>query len=153
MSGACQPSSAEQQTKTKSDQAGVPLSVSDPKSQEESVMPNVIHVNHKQFASEVLNSDIPVVVDFYASWCAPCRALEPILALLSNEFEGQIKFVKVNSDEEPAIADEYEVSSLPTLIMIDEKGRNEGRYLGSHQETEIRLHLQKWLASHEVATQ
>lgn len=153
MSGACGPSSAERSIESTNEIENIPPNADLSNNERGDVMSKVIHVSKKQFESEVLGSDIPVVVDFYATWCPPCRALEPVLDRLAVEFAGQVKFVKVNSDEESELVDEYDVTSLPTLIMVDEQGRNEGRYLGSRQESEIRLHLQKWLAGHEVATQ
>lgn len=111
-------------------------------------MPRVVHVNQEQFESEVLSSDIPVVVNFHATDCASCRALSSVLDRLAVEFVRRIKFVKVNSDDEPGLTYDCGVMELPGLIMVDAEGRNEGQYLGTRQEDDIRLHLQKWLASH-----
>lgn len=75
-------------------------------------------INEEQFVSEVVESDIPVVVDFYASWCAPCKAISPILSKLSEEYEGKVKFVKIDTDENSDLASEYGVRSLPTLLFF-----------------------------------
>lgn len=76
------------------------------------------HFTKDTFESEVLQSSTPVLVDFYADWCGPCKMLSPILESLAPQFEGKIKIGKVNVDDEPAIAERYNVMSIPTLIAI-----------------------------------
>jgi thioredoxin len=75
-------------------------------------------LTYDDFVSEVLQSDLPVLVDFYADWCGPCRALAPVLAQLSAEFAGKAKIVKVNADHEPELAEYYQVQALPTLMLF-----------------------------------
>jgi len=75
-------------------------------------------LNEATFDREVLNSEIPVLVDFYAPWCGPCRMLAPALAALSRDFEGRVKFVKVNVDQAPALAQAYEITGVPTLMFF-----------------------------------
>ena len=70
------------------------------------------------FDSVVLNSDIPVLVDFWAEWCGPCRAIAPILEEISEDFESIIKIVKLNTDEESAIALKYGIKSIPSLFVF-----------------------------------
>lgn len=70
------------------------------------------------FESEVLNSDIPVLVDFWASWCGPCMMLSPVIAEIAEEFDGKIKVGKVNVDEENELAMQYRVASIPTLLLF-----------------------------------
>ena len=72
-------------------------------------------VTAANFEAEVLKSSLPVVVDFWAEWCGPCRAVAPILEEISNEYGTKIKIVKLNTDEEPSIAMKYGVSSIPTM--------------------------------------
>lgn len=72
-------------------------------------------VTTANFEAEVLKSSLPVVVDFWAEWCGPCRAVAPILEEISNEYGTKIKIVKLNTDEEPSIAMKYGVSSIPTM--------------------------------------
>lgn len=75
-------------------------------------------INADEFVSEVVDSSIPVVVDFYADWCGPCKAISPILTKLSEEYEGKVKFVKIDTDENSELASEYNVRSLPTLLFF-----------------------------------
>jgi len=72
-------------------------------------------VTEATFAAEVLQSNVPVLVDFWAEWCGPCRAVAPILEEISNEYAAKIKVVKLNTDENSAIAIKYGISSIPTL--------------------------------------
>lgn len=75
-------------------------------------------INTEDFEAEVVNSDIPVVVDFYAPWCGPCKAISPILQKLSEEYEGRVKIVKINTDENSDLASEYSIRSLPTIMFF-----------------------------------
>ncbi|MEO0327159.1 MAG: thioredoxin [Pseudomonadota bacterium] len=75
-------------------------------------------VDMENFQSDVLGSDVPVVVDFWAEWCGPCKAIGPSLEEISNEMDGQVKITKVNIDENPDIAAKYGVRSIPTLVLF-----------------------------------
>jgi len=77
-----------------------------------------VKVDNSNFQSAVLDSDIPVVVDFWAEWCGPCKAIGPALEEISDEMGDKIKITKVNSDENPEIAAKYGVRSIPTLILF-----------------------------------
>lgn len=72
----------------------------------------------ENFEKEVLQSDIPVMVDFYADWCGPCRMMGPVVASLAEKFEGRVKIGKLNVDEESGIAGKYGVASIPTFIFF-----------------------------------
>lgn len=79
---------------------------------------NIINVTDSNFESMVLQSDLPVLVDFWASWCAPCRAIAPIVEEMSNEYAGKVRVAKVNVDENPATPGKYGVRGIPTLILF-----------------------------------
>lgn len=83
---------------------------------------SVIHINRNNFQNEVLQSDKPVLIDFWASWCGPCRMLSPVLEDISNEYAGKVKVCKVNIDEEPELASAFQVSSIP-MVALMEKGK------------------------------
>lgn len=81
-----------------------------------------IAITKQNFEEEVLNSDIPVIVDFWAVWCGPCQMLAPVIAELSEELSGKVKVGKVNIDEEQELALRFGVASIPT-VMLFENGR------------------------------
>jgi thioredoxin 1 len=78
----------------------------------------LLHVNDKNFADEVLNAQLPVLVDFWATWCGPCRSISPIIEDLAKEFTGRVKVTKLNVDENPATPSQYGVRGIPTLILF-----------------------------------
>ena len=73
---------------------------------------------NEKFKTEALESQIPVLVDFYADWCGPCKMLAPVVEALATEYEGKVKIGKLNVDQSPDIAEQYEVMSIPTLLFI-----------------------------------
>ena len=77
-----------------------------------------IEITDKNFESEVLKSDLPVLVDFWAQWCGPCKMISPIIEELSNEFVGRMKVAKVNVDDVQDVAIQFNVMSIPTLILF-----------------------------------
>jgi thioredoxin 1 len=76
---------------------------------------NILHVGESDFKEKVLDSDVPVVVDFWASWCAPCLIIAPVLEALATEYSGKVKFAKVNTDENRNLAVKFGIMGIPTL--------------------------------------
>jgi len=79
---------------------------------------NVVHIKNDNWKSEVLDSDIPVLADFWAEWCAPCRVIAPILEDLAGELAGKMKVTKVNVDENQELAVEFGIRSVPSLLIF-----------------------------------
>ena len=75
-------------------------------------------VTESTFDTEVIQSETPVIVDFWAEWCGPCHAVSPVLERIAEERDGEVKLVKVNIDEERGLADRYGISSIPTMILF-----------------------------------
>lgn len=80
--------------------------------------PNIVTITDSNFKSEVLDADQPVLVDFWAAWCGPCRQIAPIIEDLADEFEGRAKVGKVNVDNNPQVAQQFGVRSIPTLLFF-----------------------------------
>ena len=79
---------------------------------------NTVQITDAQFTEEVLNSDLPVVVDFWAPWCGPCKMIAPVLEDVAAEYVGKIKVVKLNVDENQETAPKYNVRGIPTLLIV-----------------------------------
>ena len=92
-------------------------------------MSRVTRVTAADFSREVLFSPVPVVVDVYADWCGPCRALAPLLERYAEMYAGEVRFLKVDADAEPDVVDVYRVEALPTLLVFKE-GRVVDRVVG-----------------------
>lgn len=77
-----------------------------------------LNITDQEFEKEVIKSSIPVLVDFWAPWCGPCRMLAPVIDEISKEYDGKIKVVKLNTDENPESASNYQISAIPTLLFF-----------------------------------
>lgn len=95
-----------------------------------------IKLSSENFEKEVLKSEKPVLVDFYADWCGPCNAMAPVIEELATELDGKAKVGKINVDENSDIAVEYNVMSIPTLIIF-KNGKEEKRLVGLRDKEEL----------------
>jgi len=99
----------------------------------------------KDWKVEVVNSDIPVFVDFWAEWCGPCRMVSPVVEELANDYDGKVKFVKVNVDEANELASKYNVFSIPTLILLN-KGELVSQQVGAASKESYKSMIDRALA-------
>ena len=97
---------------------------------------SALPINESSFESEVVYSDLPVLIDFWAEWCGPCKEISPLLDEISNEMKDKIKIVKINIDDNPNIPSQYGVQSIPTLIIF-KKGEPVATKVGSSIKTEL----------------
>ncbi|MBO8151957.1 MAG: thioredoxin [Candidatus Neomarinimicrobiota bacterium] len=97
---------------------------------------NVLELNAESFSTEVEDSLVPVLVDFWAEWCAPCRRLAPIVEELANEYTGKVKFCKVNVEEEGELAQRFGIRSIPTIIIFKD-GKPVNQLIGLQPKAEI----------------
>ena len=99
-----------------------------------------ITVNDSNFDQTVLQAEIPVLVDFWAPWCAPCRMVAPILDELAKEYDGEVKIVRVDVDQNPKTASKYSIMSIPTLITF-KKGQPISHIVGFRPKSELKRSL------------
>ena len=104
----------------------------------------VASLNNGEFDTAVLKSNLLVLVDFYADWCGPCHAIAPTIEALSSEYEGRVKFVKVDVDAYQEVTSRYEIMSIPT-IMLFENGRVEDSIVGAYPATVYKQHIERAL--------
>nr|4BA7_A Chain A, LBCA THIOREDOXIN [synthetic construct]4BA7_B Chain B, LBCA THIOREDOXIN [synthetic construct] len=105
---------------------------------------SVIEINDENFEEEVLKSDKPVLVDFWAPWCGPCRMIAPIIEELAEEYEGKVKFAKVNVDENPETAAKYGIMSIPTLLLF-KNGEVVDKLVGARPKEALKERIEKHL--------
>lgn len=107
------------------------------------VQSSVIEITSKaQFDKELKNSSVPVVVDFYASWCPPCRYIAPIYVDLANAYQGEVKFLKVNVTDVYELSNQYNITSIPTFLFFDQEGNLVDRMVGADA-----VHLKEKIAN------
>jgi len=109
-----------------------------------------IHVTDAAFEEVVLQSPLPVVVDFWAPWCGPCRMVAPVLDKLAGEYQGRLLIAKVNTDDNPQWAQKYEVRGIPTMIFVAQ-GKLVHRQVGALPEPYLRDMFEEFLSVTEQA--
>ncbi len=100
----------------------------------------IMHLNDKSFTENVEAGDSPILVDFWAEWCMPCRALAPVIDELSQEFSGKVRFAKVNVDECSEVPAKFGIRGIPTLLLFNQ-GKKVGELVGNQPKEKIRTLL------------
>ena len=105
---------------------------------------NLVEVTDSNFKTDVLGSKVPVLVDFWAVWCAPCRAIAPHVEALAKDYDGKIRVGKCDIDSNPAFSSQYDIRSIPTLLLFKE-GKVVGQVVGAVPKTKIEDLIKKAL--------
>ncbi|MBL8481964.1 MAG: thioredoxin [Rhodocyclaceae bacterium] len=103
---------------------------------------NIVVLNSENFEAEVLQSELPVLVDFWAQWCGPCRMVAPVLDQLAGEYEGKLRIAKLNVDENQELSNQFQVSSIPTFLLF-KSGQMADRMMGAMPKSAFKSFLDR----------
>ena len=109
-------------------------------------MSTVREITDAEFRSEVLEAELPVLVEFWAPWCGPCHQLAPVLGALAEERAGSLRIVKINQDENPVVSSDYRVLALPTMLLFD-RGEPIAQIVGARPKSAIAAELDRVLTA------
>jgi thioredoxin 1 len=101
---------------------------------------SIVHTSDTNFANDVLKSDMPVLLDFWAEWCGPCKMIAPILDEIAEEYKGRVKIAKINIDENPQTPPKFQVRGIPTLILF-KNGTVEAQKVGAVSKSQLAAFL------------
>ena len=104
--------------------------------------PLIVTLTQENFAQQVLQSPVPVLVDFWAEWCGPCKMVAPLLDELADEYDGRVKIGKVNIDEHQPLATEYGIRAIPTLLLFN-KGQVADQIVGARSKRDFKTSLDR----------
>jgi thioredoxin 1 len=105
---------------------------------------NLIHLTEASFKTEVLEAPVPVLVDFWAEWCGPCKMIGPVIDELASDYDGKVKFGKINVDEQQGLASQYGIRAVPT-ILIFKGGEVVEQVVGLRSKRDLKANLDKYL--------
>jgi thioredoxin 1 len=105
---------------------------------------NIVEVTDSNFQTEILSSKLPVLVDFWAAWCAPCRAIAPHVEALAKDYDGKVRVGKCDIDSNPEVATQYDIRSIPTLLVFKD-GKVAGQVVGAVPRSKIEDMIKKTL--------
>ena len=108
----------------------------------------LLHVNEENYKKEVEDSEIPIILDFWAEWCPPCKMMGPVFEDLSKDYEGKLNFAKINTEESANIAIKFNIQSIPALIII-KKGKEIERIVGFAPKEELKKKIDNILSNLE----